>query len=64
MVFMWFPSDVDVEYYVPYEELENYVWKNELKLDIPDTQFHHRLFQMRTKRGLNRLITMIVFLPL
>ena len=27
-------DDVDVEYYVPYEELENYVWKNELKLDI------------------------------
>lgn len=27
-------DDVDVEYYVPYEELDNYVWKNELKLDI------------------------------
>ena len=27
-------NDVDVEYYVPYEELDNYVWKNELKLDI------------------------------
>lgn len=26
--------DVDVEYYVPYEELDNYIWKNELKLDI------------------------------
>jgi len=27
-------DDVDVEYYVPYEELNNYIWKNELKLDI------------------------------
>ena len=27
-------DDVDVEYYVPYKELDNYVWKNELKLDI------------------------------
>lgn len=27
-------DDVDVEYYVPYDELEGYVWKNELKLDI------------------------------
>lgn len=27
-------DDVDVEYYVPWQELENYVWKSELKLDI------------------------------
>lgn len=27
-------EDVDVEYYVPYEELENYIWKNELRIDI------------------------------
>jgi len=27
-------DDVDVEYYVPYEQLDNYIWKNELKLDI------------------------------
>ena len=27
-------DDVDVEYYVPFEELDNYLWKNELKLDI------------------------------
>ncbi len=27
-------DDVDVEYYVPYEELENYIWKNELRIDI------------------------------
>ena len=27
-------DDVDMEYYVPYEELDNYIWKNELKLDI------------------------------
>ncbi len=27
-------DDVDVEYYVPYNELNGYIWKNELKLDI------------------------------
>ena len=27
-------DDVDVEYYVPWQELENYVWKSELRLDI------------------------------
>lgn len=27
-------DDVDVEYYVPYQELNNYVWKSELRLDI------------------------------
>ncbi len=27
-------DDVDVEYYVPHEELDNYIWNNELKLDI------------------------------
>ena len=27
-------DDVDVEYYVPFEELDSYIWKNELKLDI------------------------------
>lgn len=27
-------DDVDVEYYVPFKELDNYLWKNELKLDI------------------------------
>lgn len=27
-------DDVDVEYYVPFEELDNYIWKNKLKLDI------------------------------
>ena len=27
-------DDVDVEYYVPCQELENYVWKSELRLDI------------------------------
>ncbi|MCQ2960208.1 MAG: hypothetical protein MJ198_08485 [Bacteroidales bacterium] len=29
-----FYDDVDVEYYVPHEELVNYVWESELKLDI------------------------------
>jgi hypothetical protein len=27
-------DDVDVEYYVPWQELKNYVWKSELRLDI------------------------------
>lgn len=27
-------DDVDVEYYVPHQELDNYVWDNELRLDI------------------------------
>jgi len=27
-------KDVDVEYYVPQQELDNYIWNNELKLDI------------------------------
>lgn len=27
-------DDVDIEYYVPFEQLENYIWKNELRLDI------------------------------
>lgn len=27
-------DDVDVEYYVPYQELDGYIWKNELRLDI------------------------------
>ena len=27
-------DDVDVEYYVPHQELDNYVWQSELRLDI------------------------------
>ena len=27
-------DDVDVEYYVPMQELENYIWESELRLDI------------------------------
>ena len=27
-------DDVDVEYYVPWQELENYIWRSELRLDI------------------------------
>ncbi len=27
-------DDVDVEYYVPRQELENYIWESELRLDI------------------------------
>lgn len=27
-------DDVDVEYYVPHKELDNYIWENELRIDI------------------------------
>ena len=27
-------DDVDLEYYVPYKELKNYIWESELRLDI------------------------------
>ena len=27
-------EDVDVEYYVPQSELENYIWNNELRIDV------------------------------
>lgn len=27
-------DDVDVEYYVPWQELKNYIWESELRLDI------------------------------
>ena len=27
-------DDVDVEYYVPRQELDNYIWESELRLDI------------------------------
>lgn len=27
-------DDVDVEYYVPYKELDNYIWANELRIDV------------------------------
>ena len=27
-------DDVDIEYYVPYEELKEYIWKNELRIDV------------------------------
>lgn len=27
-------DDVDVEYYVPLSELENYIWNNELRIDV------------------------------
>ena len=27
-------DDVDVEYYVPLSELENYIWNSELRIDV------------------------------
>ena len=52
-------DDVDVEYYVPYEELENYVWKNELKLDIlvrKGTEFLPVELKYKTKKHSKRLL--------
>ncbi len=46
-------DDVDVEYYVPYEQLDNYIWKNELKLDIlvhKDNEFLPVELKYKTKR--------------
>lgn len=36
---MWLKSlnkydDIDIEYYVPYTELHEYIWENELRLDL------------------------------
>ena len=45
--------DVDMEYYVPYEQLDNYIWKNELKLDIlvhKDNEFLPVELKYKTKR--------------
>lgn len=52
-------DDVDVEYYVPYEELDNYIWKNELKLDIllrKDQEFLPVELKYKTKKHSKRLL--------
>ena len=52
-------DDVDVEYYVPYEELDNYVWKNELKLDIQvrkGAEFLPIELKYKTKKHSKRLL--------
>ena len=46
-------DDVDVEYYVPQKELTNYIWNNELKLDIllrKDDEFLPVELKYKTKR--------------
>lgn len=46
-------NDVDVEYYVPQKELNNYIWNNELKLDIllrKDDEFLPVELKYKTKR--------------
>ena len=52
-------DDVDVEYYVPYEELDNYIWKNELKLDIllrKNQEFLPVELKYKTKKHSKRLL--------
>ena len=52
-------DDVDVEYYVPYEELDNYIWKNELKLDIllrMNQEFLPVELKYKTKKHSKRLL--------
>lgn len=52
-------DDVDVEYYVPYEQLDNYIWKNELKLDIlvrKDDEFLPVELKYKTKRHSKKLM--------
>lgn len=51
-------DDVDVEYYVPFEELDNYIWKNELKLDIllrKGDEFLPVELKYKTKKHSNQL---------
>lgn len=52
-------DDVDVEYYVPYEQLDNYIWKNELKLDIlvrKGNEFLPIELKYKTKRHSKKLM--------
>lgn len=52
-------DDVDVEYYVPYKQLENYIWKNELKLDIlvrKGNEFLPVELKYKTKRHSKKLM--------
>ncbi len=52
-------DDVDVEYYVPFEELDNYIWKNELKLDIllrMNQEFLPVELKYKTKKHSKRLL--------
>ena len=52
-------DDVDIEYYVPFEELDNYIWKNELKLDIllrKGTEFLPVELKYKTKKHSKQLL--------
>ncbi len=52
-------DDVDVEYYVPFEELDNYIWQNELKLDIllrKGSEFLPVELKYKTKRHVKQLM--------
>ena len=59
-------DDVDVEYYVPYEQLDNYIWKNELKLDIlvrKDDEFLPVELKYKTKRHSKKLMRFNEVMP-
>lgn len=52
-------DDVDVEYYVPFKELDNYLWKNELKLDIlvrKESEYLPIELKYKTKKQSKRLL--------
>lgn len=45
-------DDVDVEYFIPYQSLDNYVWKSELRLDIvvrKDSEYYPVELKYKTK---------------
>ena len=46
-------DDVDVEYYVPHQELNNYIWNSELRLDIvvkKDGEYYPVELKYKTKK--------------
>jgi hypothetical protein len=46
-------DDVDVEYYVPWQELENYIWESKLRLDIvvkKDGEYYPVELKYKTKK--------------
>lgn len=52
-------DDVDVEYYVPFKELDNYLWKNELRLDIlvrKESEYLPIELKYKTKKQSKRLL--------
>jgi len=59
-------NDVDVEYYVPHGQLDNYIWKSELKLDIlvrKDDEFLPVELKYKTKRHSKKLMRFNEVMP-